>query len=61
MKKIFVVVDKVIDGKHSAFADTIKTGENLVTYLDRFNPDICHLCESRTEAEKIALNWNKNN
>lgn len=61
MKKIFIVIDKVIDGKHHAFADTIKTGENLVAYLDRFNPDIAHICESRTEAERIALEWNKTN
>ena len=59
MKKIYVVIDKIMDGKHHVFADTIRTGENLVTYIDRFNCDICHLCESRIEAEKIALEWNK--
>lgn len=47
MKMIFVVFNITQDGKHYAIADTIKTGENLLTHCRRYNADVCHLCESR--------------
>lgn len=59
MKKIFVVFSIVQDGKRYAIADTIRTGENLKAHLSRYNCDVCHLCESRKEAEAIALAWNE--
>lgn len=58
MKMIFVVFDIKQDGKHYAIADTIRTGENLMAHCRRYNTDICHLCESRKQAEQIAAIWN---
>lgn len=58
MKNIYVVFDCERDGKRYAIAETIRTGENLKNFIDRYSADICHLCESRAEAEKIALEWN---
>lgn len=59
MKLIFVVFSITQDGKHHAIADTIRTGENLKSHINRYNCDICHLCESRKEAETIARVWNE--
>lgn len=59
MKLIFVVFSITQDGKHHAIADTIRTGENLKSHINRYNCDICHLCESRKEAEIIARVWNE--
>lgn len=59
MKMIFVVFDIEQDGKRYAVADTIRTGQNLAAYLQRYNSSVCHLCESRKEAEEIALDWNE--
>ena len=59
MKMIFVVFSITQNGKHHAIADTIRTGENLLTHCTRYNADICHLCESRREADKIAIAWNE--
>lgn len=59
MKMIFVVFEMKMDGKYYAAADTIRTGENLIAYCKRHNADICHLCESRKQAEEIALAWNE--
>ncbi len=59
MKMIFVVVVITENGKYSAFADTIATGNNLIAILKRYNADICHLCESRREAEELARKWNE--
>ena len=58
MKMIFVVFSIEQDGKYYAVADTIRTGNNLLAYCARVNSSICHLCESRTQAEQIALAWN---
>ena len=59
MKKIFVVYSIEQDGKRYAIADTIRTGENLIPIIKRYNTDICHLCESRQQAEQIAIEWNE--
>lgn len=59
MKMIFVVVTQTINGKNYAFADTIKTVENLSAYIARYGSNICHLCESRKQAEEIAYEWNE--
>ena len=56
---IFVVFSVKQDGKRHAIADTIRTGENLLTFCVRYNADICHLCESRREADKLAIAWNR--
>lgn len=59
MKMIFVVFNITQNGKYYAIADTIRTGENLLTHCSRYNADICHLCESRREAENLAAAWNE--
>ena len=59
MKMIFVVFDIEQNGKRHAIADTIRTGENLKSYISRYNCDVCHLCESRKEAETTARAWNE--
>ena len=59
MKMIFVVYVAERDGKYAAIADTIKTGENLTVHCTRYNASVCHLCESRKEADRLALAWNR--
>lgn len=61
MKMIFVVFEFEQNGKRHAIAETIRTGENLLTYCRRYNADVCHLCESRKQAEQIAIEWNETN
>lgn len=58
MKMIFVVFSIHENGKFYAVADTIRTGENLVYHCRRYNAQICHLCESRKQADEIAAAWN---
>ena len=59
MKMIFVVFRTEQSGKFYAVADTIRTGENLLAHCRRYNSNICHLCESRKQAETIAAAWNE--
>lgn len=59
MKMIFVVFQQEMNGKYFVVADTIRTGENLTAYIRRYNSNICHLCESRKQAEEIAAAWNE--
>lgn len=59
MKQIFVVFNVEQNGKCHAIADTIRTGENLKTHINRYPCNIVHLCESRTQAEKLAVVWNQ--
>lgn len=59
VRMIFVVFSIKQDGKRCAIADTIRTGENLKSYINRYKCDVCHLCESRKEAETIAYTWNE--
>jgi len=60
MKMIFIVVNINENGKHYAFADTIKTGNNLLPMFRRYeNADIVHLCETRKSADEIAAFWNE--
>lgn len=59
MKKIYLTISITENGKKYAFAETIKTGENLLPHVRRHkNADIMHLCESRREAEERAIQWN---
>ena len=58
MKKIFVVFVIEENEKYYAFADTIKTGENLIYHCNRYAAKLCHLCESRKEADTLAITWN---
>ncbi len=58
MKMIYVVFNIEKDGKYHAFADTIRTGENLLSHVNRYHANVAHLCESRKQAEEIAVNWN---
>ena len=59
MKMIFVVFQQEQNGKYFAVADTIRTGQNLTAYIQRYNSKVCHLCESRKQAEEIAAAWNE--
>lgn len=59
MKKIFVVFVVEENGKRCAYADAIQTGNNLVPILKNHYADICHLCESRKEADETAHVWNE--
>lgn len=59
MKMIFVVFQIEQNGKFYAIADTIRTGVNLIDRCSRYNSNICHLCESRKQAEAIAASWNE--
>lgn len=60
MKKIFLVFVENHGGKHYAWAETIKTGENLKNYIERYPETIIvHVCESATEAAYLAEEWNK--
>ena len=59
MKKIYIAISITENGKKYAFAETIRTGENLLTHTKRRkNADVFHLCESRKEAEETVLHWN---
>lgn len=60
MKKIYVVyVLNTEGGKLFAMADTIKVGENLKAHIERHNAKSCTLCESRSQAEQTAIQWNE--
>lgn len=56
---IFVVFVLEENGKYWATADTIRTGQDLLTVMQWRNYHVCHLCESRAQADKIALEWNE--
>lgn len=58
MKKIYMVISETENGKYYAFVETIKTGENLKPFINRYNANIFHLCETRKQAEEIAVRWN---
>ena len=58
MKKIFVVIQIEENEKYYAFADAIRTGENLKPFVDRYKTEIFHLCENRKQAEETARRWN---
>lgn len=60
MKKIYLVFSETVNGKHCAYAETIRTGENLKCHIDRYPAaDIVHICETATQAHKIAADWNE--
>ena len=59
MKKIFVVFCVEEKNKRYAYADTIKTGENLVYHINRAHCTICHVCETRKQADELANRWNE--
>lgn len=59
MKMIFVVFVISENGKRFAMADTIRTGENLLSHIRKYNCEVVHLCESRKQAEQLAIEWNK--
>lgn len=46
------------NGTKFAFANAIRTGEDLAVFFRRYNPVACHICASMTEAEKIAYEIN---
>ena len=59
MKKIYIAVSIHEDGKNYAFTLTLRAGENLLNYVERYkNADIFHLCGSATEAAYTVAHWN---
>lgn len=60
MKKIYIAIQVEENQKYYAFADAIRTGENLKPFIKRYpNAVTLHLCESRKQAEEIAIQWNE--
>lgn len=59
MKKIYIVFVREEDGKFHAYPETIRTGQNLNYYIERYRAKISHICETRTDAEFIANFWNE--
>lgn len=58
MKKIYLVFSETKDGKSYAHAETIRAGENLKNYIDRYpSANIIHICETETQAAYIAEEW----
>lgn len=58
MKRIYLAIQITKNGKHYAFADAIRTGENLKTLLQRYDTNILLVCESRAQAEGTVTKWN---
>lgn len=58
MKKIYIAIQVEEKGKYYAFAESIRTGENLKPFIERYNANIFHLCESRKQAEELVIRWN---
>lgn len=59
VKKIYIAVSVHEGGKNYAFTLTLRAGENLLNYVERYkNADIFHLCGSATEAANTAAHWN---
>lgn len=60
MKKIYLVFSETENGKHFAHAETIKAGENLKNFIERYPcADVVHVCESATQAYTLAARWNE--
>ncbi len=60
MKKIFLVWNITKNGKSCAFADTIQTGNNLLNFVECYeSANICHICETRKQADDTARAWNQ--
>lgn len=60
MKRIYLVFSETKDGKHFAHAETIRAGENLRNYIERYPlAKIVHICESATQAAYLAEEWNE--
>lgn len=60
MKNIHLVFSEMKDGKHYAHAETIRAGENLKNYIDRYHSaNIVHICETATQAAFLAEQWNQ--
>lgn len=58
MTKIYLVFVDTKEEKFYAYADTIKTGENLMNFI-KPNTKIVHICESATQAAYLAAEWNQ--
>ena len=60
MKKIYLVFSETKSGKHYAPAETIRAGENLKNFIDKYpDADIIHICETATQAHCLAEAWNQ--
>lgn len=60
MKRIYLVFSDSKDGKHYAHAETIRAGENLKNYIERYpSANIIHICETATQAAFLAEQWNQ--
>lgn len=59
MKKIYIVIQIEENGRYYAFADAIRTGENLKPHIERHkSANVFHLCESMKKAKETATRWN---
>lgn len=60
MKKIYIAIQTEEKGKFYAFAEIIRTGENLKILFDKYarKAKIFHICESRRQAEELTIKWN---
>ena len=47
-------------GKYHATPERIRQNENLIPYCEHYHAKIAHVCESATQAHKIAQEWNEN-
>lgn len=60
MKRIYLVFSETKGGKHYAHAETIRAGENLKNYIERYpSANIVHICETATQAAFLAEQWNQ--
>ena len=59
MKRLYFVVNIIENGKRFAIAETVRTGTNLLPIIQKYNTDVVHLCETRTQAEQTAATWNE--
>lgn len=60
MKKAYYIFVEEKEGKHFAFADSIKTEENLLAQIRRYpNLKGVFLCETATQSRQLAEQWNQ--
>jgi hypothetical protein len=59
MKKAHIVFVMEHEGKYHAIADSIRSGENLIPFINRYHAITAHLCETATEAHQTAEAWNR--
>lgn len=52
--------EQIVTNLRYAHAETIKAGENLKVFIDRYPlADVIHICENATQAYSLAEVWNQ--